>query len=464
MRKWICAALMLTLLCAQCPWAVAEDMPVIEDQTFLDDINDAMYNPDGGSTASGDEYPQDYGGAYSLPETSAPVYTLGMPAVSKTTAGDVRALQRALIAAGNLEGEADGMYGTMTEDAASEWFAQHGQDLEGDSPFALLVRMRRIAPASDPSSDRATVYVAQRLLHLWGFLRDAPDGSNGKNTQAALARFMKYTEEPMRDFLRDREQASMPALPSAVSNDEMPVVIDEPLNTSVNLNTDGTLSQDWYDFITSGFTPDFVAPALDTKSTDALRVQNRLFNLKYLAAGTDGTFGKNTARALKYFQLLNGLKETGKCNANTAQRLFSEDAVESDKYVSPYMARVTTAKSKVDIIKWTGKGYTKTVKTFTCSCGKPSTPTAHGTFQAKGPVTEWYFMPTSNVWVKYAFQIKGNYFFHSVLFSSKGAKNPTSSSVRNLGSNVSHGCVRLSVKDAEWLFKNCVAGMTVVIQ
>ena len=72
-------------------------------------------------------------------------------------------------------------------------------------------------------------------------------------------------------------------------------------------------------------------------------------------------------------------------------------------------------------------------------------------------------MASSNVWVRYAFKIVGNYFFHSVLYHSKGGKNPTSTSVNNLGRNVSHGCIRLAVEDVKWIYENCPKGMKVVI-
>ena len=93
-----------------------------------------------------------------------------------------------------------------------------------------------------------------------------------------------------------------------------------------------------------------------------------------------------------------------------------------------------------------------------------ATPTLAGTHYCEGPISEWYYMADSNVWVRYAFKIKGNYFFHSVLFHSKGAKYPTSTSVRNLGSNVSHGCIRLAVEDAKWIYENCDPGMKVIIE
>ncbi|MBQ3385717.1 MAG: L,D-transpeptidase, partial [Eggerthellaceae bacterium] len=90
-------------------------------------------------------------------------------------------------------------------------------------------------------------------------------------------------------------------------------------------------------------------------------------------------------------------------------------------------------------------------------------PTVHGTFQAIGQSGEWYYMKNSNVWVKWAFLIDGNYFFHSVLFTNRGDPNPTKSSVANLGKNASHGCIRMAVEDCKWVYENCRAGMTVVI-
>jgi lipoprotein-anchoring transpeptidase ErfK/SrfK len=52
---------------------------------------------------------------------------------------------------------------------------------------------------------------------------------------------------------------------------------------------------------------------------------------------------------------------------------------------------------------------------------------------------------------------------HSVLFKKKGG-GPTSGSVHSLGRKASHGCVRVAVKDAKWIWENCGVGTTVVIQ
>jgi len=127
-----------------------------------------------------------------------------------------------------------------------------------------------------------------------------------------------------------------------------------------------------------------------------------------------------------------------------------------------YKIMVSIADQRVYVYKWTGEDYTALVHTFICSTGTRENPTILGTFQAPGRNGEWYWMDDSKVWVKYAFVIEGGYFFHSVLFEKQGG-SPTASSVSNLGRRASHGCIRLTVEDAEWIYNNCASGTTVVI-
>ena len=59
-------------------------------------------------------------------------------------------------------------------------------------------------------------------------------------------------------------------------------------------------------------------------------------------------------------------------------------------------------------------------------------------------------------WGQYCSRITGNYLFHSVWYYQNG--NPNTQSVtqyNNLGKSVSHGCIRLTVADAKWIFDNC---------
>ena len=51
--------------------------------------------------------------------------------------------------------------------------------------------------------------------------------------------------------------------------------------------------------------------------------------------------------------------------------------------------------------------------------------------------------------------------FHSVTYTRD--KKPLGDE-KNLGRKASHGCIRLTVDDAKWIYDNCPYGTTVVIQ
>ena len=377
----------------------------------------------------------------------------------------VTRLQEDLKALGFFEGEPDGIYGEGTANAVAAYAAARGLAASDGANTAVIQSLYADLGLGtlDEGSKGTAVYAVQRLLFTAGFLDGEPDGVFGKNTKKGVLTYMNFAAETAVPFMQQRQDAREAAF-SAIEFEDMPAVMDAPLINAQTIPTDGSVTEDWFLFMLSG-PPVFCNPVREGDTgSDARRVQKRLKALKYLATGVDGAFGANTALAMRYFQQRNGLPETGECDEDTQLKLFTDAAVESDQYVSPYKAYVSTKLNKVRIMAWTGSGYTKEVKMFTCTTGARATPTLKGTYQAVGPISEWYYMEDSNVWVRYAFQIKGNYFFHSVLFRHKGDKHPTSTSVSNLGHSASHGCVRLSVEDVKWIYENCAAGMTVVIE
>ncbi len=120
-----------------------------------------------------------------------------------------------------------------------------------------------------------------------------------------------------------------------------------------------------------------------------------------------------------------------------------------------YLILVNCTTNKVGIFtgsknNWDMKYY------WSCSTGKSSTPTKKGTFTigSKGKsfggssYTCWYYS-----------QFSGNYLFHSVLYK-KGSM--TTISDGRLGMNISHGCVRLDIDNAKWIYDNVSKGSTVV--
>ena len=371
----------------------------------------------------------------------------------------VKYLQIDLNAKGYMDGSADGVMGDATQKGIRRAQEDLGLPVTGYMTEQLNAALLKNAFPLEKESRNSYVYRMQTKLFSWGFLEEEPTGYFGQSTQDAVISFQKFTI----DEVKERRQSELDETYGAMEVPE-DVVVDMPLVDTDDYPCDGVLTRKWYDFLMEEYECPLITAKLDDDSVGVKLVQKRLHALGYLYSGFDGVFGSGTELALKYFQKKNGLPETGSCDEATSLALFSEDPAESEEYVMPYMATVVRNQSKVYITGWDGSGYNELVKVFTCSCGAPSTPTIEGTYYAVGPISEWYYMKSSNVWVRYAFQIKGNYFFHSVLFSNKGNKYPTSTSVKNLGRNVSHGCIRLAVDDIKWIYENCTKGMKVVIE
>ena len=88
--------------------------------------------------------------------------------------------------------------------------------------------------------------------------------------------------------------------------------------------------------------------------------------------------------------------------------------------------------------------------------GKPSTPTIKGTFYVSG--RKPYF-GSSTYRVKYATRIRGSYYYHSILFNAQGTEIIDD----KLGMALSHGCIRLAVENAQWIYDNILDTTTIII-
>ena len=101
--------------------------------------------------------------------------------------------------------------------------------------------------------------------------------------------------------------------------------------------------------------------------------------------------------------------------------------------------------------------------TFVCSTGLNATPTPKGTFTNTGRGARWHYFKKFKCWAQYAWYIDGDIMFHSVIYNKDDTSTLVKSTVNALGRKASHGCVRLSVEDAKWIWDNCTSGTTVII-
>ena len=86
---------------------------------------------------------------------------------------------------------------------------------------------------------------------------------------------------------------------------------------------------------------------------------------------------------------------------------------------------------------------------WNCVTGKASTPTIKGKYSTTGFKRKTL---TTDSRARWCTQIWGGYFFHSILASND-----------ELGKSLSHGCIRLPLTAAKWMYDNIKVGTTVVI-
>jgi len=100
------------------------------------------------------------------------------------------------------------------------------------------------------------------------------------------------------------------------------------------------------------------------------------------------------------------------------------------------------------------------VRTCPCSTGisgEDDTPSGSFFTKEKG---DWFFSDKYNQGAKYWTQITGDILFHSVPF----AKDKTTVLDYTMNKTSSHGCIRLSIDDAKWIYTNIPKGTKVIIK
>ena len=96
------------------------------------------------------------------------------------------------------------------------------------------------------------------------------------------------------------------------------------------------------------------------------------------------------------------------------------------------------------------------------SSGVPELFTPRGIFEIEeNRRGEWFFVERFDVGMKYWVGFKGIWLFHSVPFDRN--KNVIPEEAAKLGSPASHGCIRLPVEIAEFIFNNVPDGSLVLI-
>jgi lipoprotein-anchoring transpeptidase ErfK/SrfK len=206
------------------------------------------------------------------------------------------------------------------------------------------------------------------------------------------------------------------------------------------------------------------------------RVLNSLggYNVK-----EDGLFGAETYKAIIKYQANNGLKQDGIVGKQTAAKLLgiydkpsiitnskieNETKITKEKTLNEiiqselnskeinsdtdYFISVSKSQRQVYIYHMENNSWVN-IKVFTCNIGESDSPTIEGDFYSG---LRGKYLKIDETYVKYFTQISGNYLFHSIIYDEDGEVMDG-----RLGEAVSHGCVRLSLEDAKYMYYNIPA-------
>lgn len=115
--------------------------------------------------------------------------------------------------------------------------------------------------------------------------------------------------------------------------------------------------------------------------------------------------------------------------------------------------------------------YTKVVRRFICTTGRTEidptipedegTPTPRGIWKIGGRERFGEFLAFRSTYAQYWTQIVGGVYFHSIMYSKRDKNTLQGGAYSRLGSRGSHGCVRLYVEDAKWLYYHACPGTTI---
>lgn len=210
------------------------------------------------------------------------------------------------------------------------------------------------------------------------------------------------------------------------------------------------------------------------KNKQVSLIQERLTALGFFDRKITGGFYEHTFNAVKKFQQYNGLVPDGVVGEDTFNVMFSLDVVRADGIPKPsptpspipYAVEVDVTNQLIKVFGLDEQGtHTNLEKIFWASTGTERFPSAVGEHVLTGRRARWAEFPT---WgggkARWWLRINSEIAFHSIIYNSNSLDSVNMNSVRRLGSRASHGCIRLTVADAKWMYDNVGKGTVVTIR
>ena len=208
---------------------------------------------------------------------------------------------------------------------------------------------------------------------------------------------------------------------------------------------------------------------------DAVRLlQERMKQLGYYDIEPSGQYKEKTIASVKKIQEQNGMNVTGRTDEETWNLIFNDPRLVMPDQTPkpsptpvpvPFAITVDVKNQIVSVYARDEEGnYTVPVRQMLCSSGKKGTPSPVGDWVLNGRKANWCYFPKWGDYARYWTRINSKVAFHSPIYSETSLKAMKEASYKALGNRASHGCIRLSVPDAKWIYDNVGAGTVVSIR
>ena len=453
MKKWISLLLALVLLLA------AGMVSFAEETDDGNDVDDSV------------EFPTEMDEEQLQEDT---VVTEIRPLASGDEGEDVKFLQLRLQSLYYFSGEANGKYGDDTKAAVRKFQEDNknrGLEITGDADVdtQVLLASTKYRGLRYGSSGEDVKDLQIRLTAL-GYYKGMISGDFLEGTQNGIRRFQKNNNLESTGEADPLTQETLYSS-AAVGNYD----VEEPTATPFS-------DSSWYlvDENDTGV-PMPEAPVLfekelkrDSKGEAVKKLQERMKQLGYFDGSITGNYQDKTINAIKKIQKQNGMKVTGRTDEETWNLIFNNPGIvmpdatpkpEPTKEPTPFAITVDVTNQVVSVYTRDEEGnYTIPVRQMLCSSGKVGTDSPVGDWVLNGRKARWCYFPKWGDYARYWTRINASVAFHSPIYSAVSVKAIKEGSYEMLGNRASHGCIRLALEDAKWIYDNVGAGTVVSIR
>ncbi len=388
---------------------------------------------------------------------SAETLTLGL------WSENVRTAQIHLARLGYYEGEISGHYGERTAEAMTAFKQDFGlgEGSDADENVQAALAAAKYRPMQLGTHGNDVKRLQTRLLYL-GYYGGKVSGNYLAATQEAVKAFqtkMGLSATGSADIATQELLFSDQAVGRSEKASATPA---PPVQEDIVSVPDG--EEDLQDN-TIPYTKKY---AYNSKGEKVKLIQQRLTDLGYYTGPISGNFLGHTRNAVKAFQKQNALDVTGAVDERTWNALFNDAHVvganetprttprpEQPAYhlVVDVTNQIVTAYARDE-----NGDYTVVVKQMMCSSGTKENPSDAGDWIISGYKTTWCYFPKWGDYARYWTRINAGIAFHSVIYNTVSTTDLSVRSYDRLGRRASHGCVRLQVADAKWIYDYVEAG------